>query len=149
MIWLDNRHRGPVAGLAEALPRVTADRLVVAFADTWWSATPDGSDWVGVCKAKGGRIWDFPDDNVFRRGITGPHSIVNVCVGLYCFSDMEALAFAAERALDIHCEGEVSFAEMLNFYDPFLDRVTIPEWLDVGTPAAWRDADLKLRGEDD
>lgn len=145
-VWMRDRSRGPVQGMQAAIPVVDADSVLVAFADTWWRHTPDATDWVGLCPAEGGRVWDYPDGGLWRRGYVSHHTVRKVCVGLYAFGDLGALSEACEKALDIHVDREVSFAEMLNYYPHHLNAVEIPEWQDTGTIDTWQHTDRLLRG---
>ena len=152
MVW-DDSLRGPVGALAKAIP-ATRGKLTVAYADTWWAYTPGGHDWVGVCRAQGGRVWDWVGwsalrgEYTFNRGEIGKQSTTRACVGLYAFSDPEALQRACDEALAEHPQGEVHMVEVLKRYEPGVQVVDIPEWLDVGDSDAWRKADTMLRGGD-
>lgn len=145
-VWTD-RQDGPAQALGVGLKLVWKGEVLVTLADTWWSTTPEGSDWVGVCRAEGGRAWDYPEGDSYNRSHVSAHRVLDVCVGLYCFSDCEELVKAVGKAMDTRTsDREVSMAEVLHFYDRTLLNVQIPEWLDVGSTETWRHADATLRG---
>lgn len=152
MVWMSGKSRGPVEGLQVALSRVLAGPLLVAYADTWWSHTPGGSDWVGVCRAQGGRVWDwvghssYTGKTTWNRGEMGAHTTVRACVGLYCFADLDALHVAVDEAMRDTPGREVQMIDVLDRYEPDVSLIEIPEWLDVGDSDAWRHADSVLRG---
>lgn len=137
---------GPASALCQGLNFVLEEPVVVALADTWWRHTPGGSDWVGVSPAQGGRSWDYPQGTSFTRSFVPANHRLDVCVGLYSFSDIPALKSAVNLALDHRAKDrEVSMAEVLHFYELPLRCEQIPEWLDVGDPESWRAADSHLR----
>jgi len=149
MVWT-SEGGGPARALQIALSRVE-EPCVVAFADTWWARTPPGSDWVGVCPADGGRPWDWVGystirgEHYFARDHFGAHTKVKACVGLYAFSDPDALRSAVDAAMDAATGDEVHMVDVLNRYELPLDLAHIPEWMDVGDMESWRRTDAALR----
>lgn len=152
MVWMSGKSRGPVQGLQVALSRLVAGPLLVAYADTWWSHTPGGFDWVGICKAQGGRVWDWigysaiTGKTTWNRNEVPDHTSVRACVGLYCFGDIDALTAATDEAMRDIPGREVQMVDVIKRYEPDMSPIEIPEWLDVGDTASWRHADAVLRG---
>jgi len=152
MVWMSGKSRGPAQGLQVALSRVVSGPLLVAYADTWWSHTPGGADWVGVCKTQGGRAWDWigweaiNGKTTWNRSDVPAHTSVRACVGLYCFGDLDALHAAVDEAMTDIPGREVQMVDVLQRYEPDMSVIDIPEWLDVGDSDAWRHADDVLRG---
>lgn len=137
---------GPAQGLMHALSYLDDDPVIVALADTWWTHTPSGTNWVGVCPAEGGRVWDYPNGDTYTRAFVPNHHQLPVCIGLYSFGDVFALTSAVYEAMATRTEDrEVSMAEVLHFYEPALSNVEVPEWRDVGDTVAYKATNAELR----
>ena len=126
---------GPVGALAAYLRAYPdPEPLVVLFADTLLPPQSlSGRDFVGVAPAPA-RRWDFPDlSGFFVRGVPQ----VEVCVGVYGFSDHPALIKGITQAFtDAAFDGEkeVGFFRLLNAYhsDSGLYHVRVRGWHDCG-----------------
>lgn len=127
---------GPVGALNAFLWSEPSDEpLLVLFADTLIPGVPDASgDWVGVAPAPW-RTWDYHDGQAWTRGVPR----VDVCVGLYRFTDLKALRAEADLLMADSAE-EVHMFDLLRAYDKHhpLRPVTVPGWQDAGDPEAVR-----------
>lgn len=150
-LLLDDRSGGPVQGLHAALEHINGP-VLVAYADTWWATTPRGSNWVGVKRVRGGRVWDYvgysalKEATTWNRDMVGPQTRVKACVGLYAFSDLDAVRAACEDALD-GATGEVHMIEMLRRYQGDMSLRPIPDWLDAGDHQSRLATDALLSSE--
>lgn len=126
-VAVDGLDLGPASCLS-AVPPFDGP-VTVVYADTWFDALPEGSDWVGVGTGAPGRAWDVidPDGKVRYRE---PSEVATVAVGLYAFADGRRAA-AAQRA-----ENAASMAAVLNAYGSWR-AVPVPSWRDVGDPDSW------------
>lgn len=133
-----DRGGGPATALDAALDRCAGDEPVtVAFADTWLSTLPEGSEWCAVAAADPGRAWDVVEDGIVWYGDPGETALV--CVGAYRFAEPERLALAVDRAITTRRDTEVSMGHVVNAYR--LPFVPASCWQDVGDPGAldrWR-----------
>ena len=129
--------RGAGDALNSAL-RVVDEPIVVAYADTYFDAIPDGTDWVGVSEAKGGRRWyvilDLHDGRswVVYRDVPADQE-VTVGVGLFAFSDVDRLRDITSKFGTEHLwrGTEWGLDVVLNRYRCWTP-VPIPSWRDVG-----------------
>ena len=128
--------RGAGDALHSALG-VVDEPIVLAYADTFFDAIPDGTDWVGVSHARGGRRW-----YVILDLASGPwvvyqdvpaDQIVKVGVGLFAFSDVDRLrSITGAFGTEFRWRGqEWGLDVVLNRYRTY-DTVDIPSWRDVG-----------------
>lgn len=132
---------GPVGALAAYLRTYPEkETLRVIFADTLLPPQPLPSvDFVGIAPAPA-RRWDLPNyEGTFVRGTP----LVEVCIGLYQFSDHPALIRAAEKATrdaSCHGESEVGFYRLLNHYhsEQGLFHRRVRGWWDCGDEDARR-----------
>lgn len=127
---------GAADALATALAHVTED-VVVAYADTFFTDLPAGTDWVGVAEAAGGRSWDVVRDHFVAYEHVPDGWIAKVAVGLYAFSDPDRVAHICERQVmrSMWSRRECGLGPVLNDYTLWRE-VPVPSWRDVGTVEA-------------
>lgn len=135
---VNDRGRGAADALASALPLVDGP-VIVAYADTFFLGDdiPEGTDWVGVADADGGRRWDVVRDHYVAYEHVAEGWVARVCVGLYAFSDPRRLGKIIEHLTLRHAvtQPEMGLAPALNIYNPWRE-VHIPSWQDVGSVEA-------------
>jgi hypothetical protein len=134
---------GVGASIADALHVVPDGPFTVVYGDTLFDTLPEGSDWIGVSEAKGGRSWDV----VTRRAMVDefcvsydhvpPEVTKTVCVGLYSLADIQRARrcfdfFTGQHAISGRPWG---MGPVLNHYRSFRLE-DIPSWRDVGDVAS-------------
>lgn len=135
-VVVNDAGRGAADALASAV-EVTDEPIVVAYADTFFDALPDGTDWVGVSQAEGGRSWYVLRDGYVAYEHVAAGWTAKVGVGLFAFSDTPRV----KRILDVILRraalgrSEVGLDRLLNTYQPWRE-VEIPSWRDVGSVEA-------------
>lgn len=133
---VNDRCLGAADALASALPMAFGS-VTVAYADTFFTSVPLGSDWVGVSTGKGGRKWDVIRNRyvVYEDVAVGDEA--EVCVGLYSFSDPQRVHSIIKRLTLRHAvtQPDMGLAPVLNVYSPWHTE-HIGSWQDVGTSAA-------------
>jgi hypothetical protein len=135
---VDTRCLGPADSLTFGLARVKADEtVVVAYADTFFTELPVGTDWVGTSEAEGGRKWDVIRDGYVAYEHVAEGWTAKVCVGLYAFSDAARLCSVIDRLTVRHAltMPEMGLGPPLNRYAPWRE-IDIASWKDVGTSEA-------------
>lgn len=110
--------------------------VTIVYADSFFSALPDGPDWVGVGVAGPGRKWDVVHNG--KVSYREPNKQAVVCVGAYRFDNPLWLDAAVEHAWKRRT-GEVGMAEIVNRH-PSPTFAPVGSWLDVGDPQALSNA---------
>lgn len=128
---------GPVGALRAYLeaPGALLDAsagLVVAYADSLIkSPIYEQGSWVGVAHAPGGRVWDYPQNNSWTRGVPR----VEVCMGIYRFHSVEALRSVLQSVpLPSPSNKEVAMIEVIKSYEKeyTMTKLRIDGWQDAG-----------------
>lgn len=134
---INDRGRGAGDALASALA-VAAEPIVVAYADTFFTELPDGTDWCGVALAHGGRSWYVvsPQHTVAYLNVPADE-VALVGVGLFAFSDIDRLqAITGRFGTEWRWRGqEWGLDVVLNAYETWR-AVAVPSWQDVGSSEA-------------
>ena len=131
---------GAADALASAVS-VTDEPIVVAYADTFFDAIPDGTDWVGVSRAEGGRSWYVIRDGYVAYEHVAAGWSAKVGVGLFAFGDTPRVRRILDGVLRRAAmwQAEVGLDRLLNVYQPWREE-HIASWRDVGsveTIEAW------------
>lgn len=137
-IITNDRGRGSADALGTALPWVKdGQSIVVAYADSFFTEVPKGTDWVGTSTAQGGRSWDVIRDGYVNYEHVAEDWQAKVAVGLYAFSDVPRLAHIIDRLTTKHIwsQPEMGLGPVLNDYATWRE-VHIPSWHDCGDEAA-------------
>lgn len=140
--WVPAVPGGPVAGLLNVLDRLDVPDLLVAYSDSiWFDPMPYAPAWVGVAWAAGGRAWDVVNGScTYGRWDVPVGMSTQVCVGVYRFSNTDALRVACRQVLD-DTDGEAHMWDVCS-------RLYMPahslDWLDVGDRAALATAEARL-----
>lgn len=142
----DGRGAGDALGSAVHGP-VGSDQIVVAYADTFFTGIPGGTDWVGVAEARGGRNWYVVsktpgEEYVIHYEWVPSDEWTCVGVGLFGFSDPDRLrAITGKFGTEWRWRGEEwGLDVVVNTYGPWRPEY-IESWQDVGDVAsieAWR-----------
>lgn len=124
---------GPVAALRHYLDSTDYNRpLIVSFADSLLKGpVMDAGDWVGVADMPVERNWDYPLIGGWLRG----KPRVKICMGLYQFSDLDALRAAINNLRRPRFESsEVPMVDLLTSYQKIhpLRELHIGGWQDAG-----------------
>lgn len=130
----NDRGRGAGDALASALA-VVDEPVAVAYADTWFSALPDGEDWCGVGIGHGGRNWYVISPNHTATYANVPaDEVALVGVGLFHFADIDRLRRITNRfGTEWRWRGEEwGLDVVLNTYETWR-AVHVPSWRDVGS----------------
>lgn len=130
--------RGAGDALDTALQWVN-EPVVVAYADTWFDALPEGEDWIGVDVAPGGRAWYVvsPVHHSVAYVTVPEDEVALVGVGLFHFADIDRLRkITGKFGTEWRWRGqEWGLDVVLNTYQTWR-TVHIPSWRDVGSVEA-------------
>lgn len=134
---------GVGASIADALHVVPDGPVTVVYGDTLFNEIPEGSDWVGVSDAPGGRNWDvvhhgpMVEQHYVSYEYVPPEITRKVCVGLYSLADIHKARRIFDFFAGMNAIGGTSWGmgPILNHYRSF-GLLEIPSWMDVGDPEA-------------
>ena len=123
---------GPASALLHYLSKTShSDTLIVSFADSLIKGpVMEPGDWVGVANMPINRQWDYPAAGGWIRG----KPRVQVCMGLYQFTDLDALRFAIDATTPTRFAAEVPMVDVLTQYQKIhpLKELFIGGWQDAG-----------------
>jgi len=123
---------GPASALRHYLSKTThTGTLLVSFADSLLKGpVMDRGDWVGVSNMPINRQWDYPAAKGWIRG----KPRVPVCMGLYQFTDVDALRHAIDKISPERFSPEIPMVDVLTQYHKIhpLRDLYIGGWQDAG-----------------